>query len=215
MKKINTQLKTHLLSFFVIFLFSLVPLLWFKPDHLLTGTDVDFPLFPDERLQERIYTWFPKILGGVDRSNNTASLPFVVSSAFFSEIGLPLITTEKLTFVFWFYLSGLSMYFLMHTIFRSYKESSHFKIIACLTAVLIYMFNFYNVFLWVRLQLAIAGLVLFPVMLAVLIGVYNNQLSKLKGLLLLSFVSILCGPIGLQPPSTFCYFYVPNSLCLV
>lgn len=206
MKKPNLSYKTHLASLFIILLFSLVPIIWFKPGHLLTGTDVDFPLFPDERLQERIYTWFPKILGGVDRSNNTASLPYVVSSAFFSELGFSLVTSEQLTFVLWFFLSGVSMYYLMVMLLADSEESLSFKFLANLTSVLIYMFNFYNVFLWVRLQLAIAGLVLFPIMLALLIGVFNDKLSKLKALLVLSLFSILCGPIGLQPPVLYVMF---------
>ena len=193
-------MKITLLGVLGIFFLSLTPLLWFKPGAIITGTDLDFPLFPEERFEERIYTWFPKILGGTDRSNNVSSLPYITTSYIFHLLGFDLIAVQKLTFIFWYFLVGLSMYFLASIIFSKEKP-----LIPFFSAIL-YMFNFYQIFIWTRLQLALPVLVLFPVFLGVLIGLNMRKINRLPALLLLSIASVLGGTLGLQPPIIFALF---------
>jgi len=183
---------------------SLIPLLWFKGDSLITGTDVDFSPYPQERFFQRLYTWYPRILAGMDRSNNTASLPYIGTSALLSFLGLDILTVEKLTFVIWFSMTGLAMYFLISVILH--KEEGSWAQVAKFSAVLLYMVNYYNVFLWVRLQLALAALVFFPVFFGLLIGVTQKGFSLAKSLFVLALVSFVCGPMGIQPPLLFAMF---------
>jgi len=185
-------------------LLGLIPLLWFKGDNLITGTDVDFSPYPQERFFERIYTWYPRILAGTDRSNNTASLPYIGTSVLFSSLGFDIQVVEKLTFVSWFLMTGLAMYFLISVILCG--ENGSWIQVAKFSAVLLYMVNYYNVFLWVRLQLAVAALVFFPVFFGLLIGVTQKRFSLAKSLFILSLVSFICGPMGIQPPLLFAMF---------
>lgn len=98
--------KEQRIIYFFIFLLGLIPLLWFKGE-LITGTDVDFPLFPEERLEERFYTWYPKIQLGTNRSNNIGSLPYFLVVFLFSKLGFSLIVVEKTNVCFLAYLNRI------------------------------------------------------------------------------------------------------------
>jgi hypothetical protein len=188
----------------VILVASLVPFLWFWPGLLITGTDVDFPPFPTERLIHRLQTWDSHFLGGTDRSNNVASLPFVAVNAILEQMGFGMQMVEKLSFVFWLALIGGSMYFLMSVILGSKK--GYGAGLAKVSAALLYMFGFYNVFLWVRLQLSVTTLIIIPVFLGLLIAVYRGRISLPVALAVMVLMTILCGPTGIQPPLVFILF---------
>lgn len=178
-------------------LLGLLPLLWFEPGKLITGGDIDFPLFPDERLKERSYVWYPGSLGGTDRSNNVASLPHVALEAFVRSIGISLNNVQRITYCAWFMLSGLSMYYLMATLV---KKSTPFAGWARFTGVLFYLVNFYQMFLWVRLQLAIHVMILLPILVALFIKTIERQRVSGITLLALALVTVVSSPIGIQPP---------------
>ena len=196
----------------VILVCSLAPFLWFWPGYIITGTDIDFPLFPTERLIHRLETWDSLFLGGTDRSNNVASLPFVAVNAILEQIGFDMIMVEKLSFVFWLALIGGSMYFLMSVILGSKK--GYGPDLAKVSAALLYMFGFYNVFLWVRLQLSVTTLIIMPVFLGLLIAVYRGKISLPAALAGLVLMTILCGPTGIQPPLVFILFILTAGYLL-
>ncbi len=202
--KFKRTIKDNFIALLFIFIISLTPLLWFKPGMLITGTDVDFPVFPTERFIERTYTWYSKILSGTDRSNNTASLPYIGTSAVYEQLGFSLINVEKLTFITWLLLSGLGMYFLISIVLYD-KEGDWVQVAKVLSPVL-YMVNYYNVFIWVRLQLAITTLFLFPVFFGLLIGVIQKKIPIPLAVLILSISTFISGPIGIQPPLIFAMF---------
>jgi len=202
--KLLTVLKKDWWVLLLTLSLSLIPLIWFKGDSLITGTDVDFSPYPQERFFQRIYTWYPRILAGVDRSNNTASLPYIGTSALLASMGLNIVTVEKLTFVLWFFITGLAMYFMLSVIL--FEEKGSWTQVAKFSAALLYTVNYYNVFLWVRLQLALAALVFFPVFFGLLIGVTQRGSSCAKSLFALAIVSFICGPVGIQPPLLFAIF---------
>ena len=129
----------------IICIFGLVPFLWFRPDYLINGTDIDFALFPSERFMHRLQTWDIHFLGGTDRSNNVASLPFVAISVMFEWLGFDIITVQKLSFTLWLTLIGLSMYFLMVQIIA--RKDGFGAALSKMSASLLYMLGFYNVFL--------------------------------------------------------------------
>lgn len=194
------QGKQNLIILFVLLL-GLVPLLWFKGE-LITGTDVDFPLYPEDRLVERLSTWYPEIQFGVDRSNNLGSLPFVLVAFLFSRLDISLITVEKLTFIFWFALTGFSMLFLMNRILDDEKNDK-WGFYAKLFAILIYMINFYNMFLWVRLQMAVTIMFALPIFIGIMITILDkNRLSRVD-VFLMSLIFIVGSSLGIQPPIAY------------
>ncbi len=190
-----------------IFLIGLIPLLWFKENQFITGTDVDFPPFPLEKLEKRLYTWDPILFKGSNKSNNMSTLTFVATSGLLSYIISNPVTVEKITFVIMFILTGLSMAYLLEKVFGDFKEDS--KFIIKVFGVLIYMVNFYNVFLWVRLQLNVTSLIFIPVLFGVLYTIFSkndtksassNKKLRKSDLLVLSIATILGGSLGQQPP---------------
>jgi len=171
--------------------------LWFSRNLLITGVDVNFSPFPWERFFERLYAWYPKVAGGSDRSNNFSSLPYIAIQAILSLLPIDIITVEKLSYVFWMFFSGLAMYWMITSFI---DNSFKYKSLTGLFGSVIYMFNFYQPFLWVRLQLAVAALVLFPIFLSIIHQIYNSKLSLIKSSFYIVCISFIAAPIGIQPP---------------
>lgn len=184
----------HLLFILIV---SLTPLLWFKPNTYISGVDVNFSLFPKQRLIDRSYVWHSDVAGGSDRSNDVASLPYILPQAILSSMGFNTINVEKITYVMWFFFAGLSMYFLASVVID--EDDPNREKIKTASAT-IYLFNFYQPFLWARLQLAITTLVLIPLFLGMLIGILHKKISKKKAFFIVSLAAFIGGPIGIQPP---------------
>jgi len=193
---INNKRPWIVLVFVTLFL-GLTPILWFKPNKIITGTDVDFALSPKDRFFERIYAWYPSILGGTDRSNNFTSIPFMTPPYVLTTLGFGLEASEMITYVFWFSLTGLSMLFLAYVIF-SFRTV--FDQIASFFSVVMYMFNFYNIFLWQRLQSNITSLIIFPIFMGLIILIHRKEVTTIKASLFLFIASILSSSTGIQPP---------------
>lgn len=184
-------------SFLIIILVGFTPFLWFHGDLLINGTDIDFPIYSYERLLHRLQVWDFHFLGGTDRSNNIASLPYVLVSTLFELIGFNNQYVEKLSFSAWMICVGLSMKFFLGQVLEDHKTLE--GNIAIIAGSVIYMVGFYNVFLWVRLQLSISTLIMVPLVLGILTAAYKKQ-EIYKYIPLLGAVIFMCGPTGLQPP---------------
>lgn len=194
-----------------VFLLGLIPLLWFK-GNLITGTDVNFSPFPSERLQQRLYTWEYIVQTGVPKAHNILTLPYIATSGILAQINSDVVTVEKLTFVIWFSLSGLSMLYLAEKVFYDLKPDERFTIrIFC---VLVYMVNFYNMFQWVRLHLTITTLVFLPVLFGVMYTIFERNILTKKDLLLLSIAAILGSSVGTQPPIIYAAIMALASMML-
>ncbi|MCZ7355903.1 MAG: hypothetical protein O8C66_09035 [Candidatus Methanoperedens sp.] len=182
----------------LIILLGLTPLLWFK-GYLIASADVDFPFNPLQRFIQRLYVWNTGILGGTDRSSDISAEFFTSLQALFHNIlGFDLITTEKLTFIFWFTLSGLSMYFLMSQLInhREIKER-----IMRITAVIFYMFNFYQVYAWEMAKIGeLTGVVIIPSLLGLFIGGLEERISYKQAAMPICIFSIIASGTGFQPP---------------
>jgi hypothetical protein len=189
--------KKKLIEIIIILFLALCPLLWFKSGFLITSVDVDWPISAQKRLIERSYVWYDQLLAGTDRSINTASLPWTAIPAFFEWMGVGTITGEKLCFIFWLALVGLSMLFLVNQVLPGDKT---WMIVARVLSATVYMFNFYIFFVWVRLQLGLAALILFPILLGLFISRQNNRLSYSTSALIFLPTTVLSASIGIQPP---------------
>jgi hypothetical protein len=144
-------------------------------------------------------------MGGSDRSNNVASLFFIGVFSFFEFIGLGSQTVEKAGFIFWLLLVGLSMNFLMTTLLNKKGVVKYSYDIARASAALMYMYGFYNIFLWVRLQLSLSTLVMFPMFLALLIRVFEHQIGLSKAVFVTILLAIVCSSTGIQPPLLYIF----------
>lgn len=182
---------------------GLTPLLWFRPGCIIDGGDINFPLDPVRRLQERVFAWNDLYNGGIDISNDLASIPPVALTAFFYKLTGSIIWTQKLYFVFWFLLQALAIYYLAAAIF------SRRWFIARLTAILFYLYNFYQVTVWSSINIAlIIALIAVPLLLGLVIRRLRGRISARGFILRLALVSIIWGCIGINPPVVLLTFFI-------
>src|SRR3989344_5297303 len=92
----------------LIFVLSLTPLLWFKPNTLISSVDVNQTFFPNERFIDRTYLWYPKVAGGSDRANDIGSLPVFIRFTY--RLAAKKIFIENGSFPFTFYRLYRSTY---------------------------------------------------------------------------------------------------------
>ena len=167
---------------------GLTPLLWFRPGCIIDGGDINFPLDPVQRLQERVFAWDDLYNGGIDISNDLASIPPVALTAYLYKLTDSLIWTQKLYFVFWFLLQALAIYYLAAVIFPARW------FIARLTAILFYLYNFYQVTLWSSVNIAlIIALIAVPLVLGLIIRHLRGRLATRGFVLRLALVSVIWG----------------------
>ena len=193
-------------SLVLVILIGLVPLLWFTPGNIITGTDVDFSPFPQERFDHRLNLWDKKVLGGTDRSNNIASLVYIAPNALLETMGFDIETNQKIGFVLWFELVGLSMYLLMSVIFSRNEKEIYSQNFGKLAASVLYMFSFYNVFLWVRLQLSLTTLIMVPLYIAIIVATQKKVINLKTAISFSIILGVLSAPTGIQPPLLYIFF---------
>lgn len=134
--------KKLLFDLLVLFLLGLLPLLWFQQGTVILGHDSGLPINPLTHFLDRLYMWSQRFSLGTDQS------PFLIGAffihgieAFLSLFGFSLQVQQKIQFIFWFLMPGLSMYFVARKLF-SHKEYLP------LIASVIYMINFYLIQGW-------------------------------------------------------------------
>jgi len=120
----------------VILLIGLLSITWFKGNFIIKSGDSLFGLSPNYQLKIDSYMWYP--IGGIQTVQIPfVSYPYLLFMAFLQNIGLSLVTSEKILFYLLFTASGLSMYYII-TVVLAHKEQ---KVLIGLTAALLYMMN--------------------------------------------------------------------------
>lgn len=100
-----------------LFLVGLTPLLWYKPGYMALGHDMGFPLAPADHFRDRLFVWTERV--GSFGANQAESLSGFFIHGFeylLTIIGFSLIDMQKITFIFWFLMPGLSMYILLRSL---------------------------------------------------------------------------------------------------
>lgn len=129
----------------LILLVGLIPLLWYKEGTIALGHDMSFPLSPVDFFLDRLYVWTDRI--GTFGSNQTDAVAAIFIhglEALFTYLGLSLVNTQKLTFIFWFTLPGITMF----TLLRSLHPKKEDFLIR-LSGSLFYMMNHYLLQAWI------------------------------------------------------------------
>src|SRR3989344_6113655 len=122
-----------------IFLLGLIPLLWFKKGYLAAGHDMSYPLAPIDYWLDRLYVWTN--MAGSFGSNQTDAIPGIFIhglQAFFYFLTSNLQLAQKLDFIFWFVLPGITMYILLKSL---HPKKDEFLI--RISGTLFYMLNHY------------------------------------------------------------------------
>jgi len=188
-------------GFFIVL--ALTPLLWFGNGALITGGDTDFPLDPLRRMYERIFAWNPNFLSGADHSLDIATLFFSAVEALPYLITHNLVTSEKLSFIFWFGMSGAAMWFLAGVLFPGKRL---FRILA----TTFYMFNFFQFSNWEEARIGqLSATVMLPVVLAGYVSYVRGKITIAQYICVCAIGSIIGMGLGVQPPEivVFLIFY--------
>jgi hypothetical protein len=135
--------KRILLQVAVIVLLGLLPLLWFPDGKVILGHDSGLPFDPLAHFVDRLYLWSTHFGLGIDLDNGLLGSVFVIHGleTFLGVLGFSLQNVEKIEFIFWFVLPGLSMYYVAYKIWPDKKYLP-------LIAALIYMINYYLLQAW-------------------------------------------------------------------
>jgi len=199
----------------VIVLLGLIPLLWFKQGTLIGGVDFDMPLFPVEQFHLRKYTWNPVFLGGMDYSPRISGLfTFTAFQAGARALGLDLSIVQRLYFVFWYTLSGLSMYFMMCNLVRGRDAVSG---VARMGAVILYMVNFYQLHIWMIARKGeLCGYIIVPASIGLIAAASEKRIRFRTLFFAATLVYFIGSGIGTNPPIIGIFFMaVVACVCFV
>lgn len=174
----------------VIFVLSLTPLLWFREGTLFLGHDNTFPLVPQTFLENRLTTWTENFFGH-DQSLILGTIPIHFIDAIPSFMGVSLLAGQKMIYVFWFFLIGLSAY----TLARTLKSDSR---LFRFTAIILYQFNFFILQgWWIGEKSKFSAYIALPLILSVFFAVTRGKLSVFMGAVLTSLILFVFNAGGL------------------
>lgn len=159
-----------------LLLISLIPLLWYQPGSLLLGHDAGWSLDPIGRFLDRLSTW-TRAGFGYDQSLDVGTLTIYSLQAFLSFTGLSIFWVQKITFIFWFFVMGSSMYYLS----RSLYQGKNSRLVALLASTF-YVLNHYTLQAWTVAELSkFSAMTIFPLVLAFLWQVIDKRMTLKKG----------------------------------
>ena len=167
----------------VILFLGFTPLLWYKaPNSLAIGHDMGFPIDPIMFFKDRLFLWTDRVGLGWDQTLGSAAVLLHGLEALIASLNLGIFTTQKIVFIFWFVLPGLSMYYFVSTIHKD-KEQWFIR----LAASFFYMFNHFLLQGWFIAERTKMSLIIaLPLLLAFTISTLQHKTSVKKGLALIS-----------------------------
>ena len=200
MIKILKKYKYQFFDLGLILILGLTPLFWYHDGYYIEGVDIDYPPYPLKTFIERTYVWSSVFLGGTDRSIETTSLIHIGLQALFNKLGISLPLGQIITFVFWYSITGFSIYYFISTLFKGNDNKSR---IIRISAIIFYMFNFYQVYIWEECAPRvgeISGYIIAPILLGIYIKGLEKRRIDVNTVLIICVFSIISIGIGVQPP---------------
>jgi len=104
------KIKSFIFDLLILLTLSLIPLVWFPKDYIVTGHDAAYPINVLETFKDRLFTWNSVETFGRDNTVNLGAIPIHGIEAFFTALGFSLTQSQKFTFVWWFLAMSLAMY---------------------------------------------------------------------------------------------------------
>ncbi len=209
--------KFKIIEISVIFLFSLIPLLWFSPNQIILGHDSGFRLDIQNHMNSLLYSWNFINNFGVDWSFFKGFLMIQSPELLGQLLTHSLIVSQRITIIFWFFIMGISMYvFLFH--FYNKRKDWFIRIFGSL----FFMFNFFLLQGWFIAERAKFSIfAALPLGLLLLYKMLEEKYSIIKGTFLFSLVYLFLNGGG-NPPLiggtlivygvTVLYFFIRNAL---
>lgn len=195
MKLPKFNVNIYFIEVSLILLVGLIPLLWYKQGSIALGHDMGFPLAPVDYFKDRLFTWSDRI--GSFGSNQTDSISGIFIhglEALFSSLGFSLIEAQKLTFIFWFVLPGITM----HTLLKSLHPKKEEYVIR-ISGSLFYMLNHFLLQAWLIAERTKFSLIaVLPLIVLIIINVIIRKKNILwESIKLCLFLIFLNGGAGI------------------
>lgn len=181
MKTIDSW-KYRMFDVFVLFIIALIPLLWFPSGYMVTGQDAAYPINIIENFKSRLFTWNGQEPFGRDYSYDMGSVTIHGIESGMMLLGTSLFDAQKFTFIFWFFMMGISMYYCAYS-FRKHFPYRYFP----LFAAILYSVNFYLLALWRQgAGTTFSAYTALPLIASLYIRALSGELSVVKAGLLIS-----------------------------
>jgi len=169
--------------------------LWLKNGEVILGHDTGFFLDPVVRLKTYLYAWQPFEGFGVDYSLYRAFIVTLAPHALFGFLTGSLAWAQRLGFIFWFFVMGVSMY-----VFANYllpkKKDWPFRLIASTY----YVYNFFILQGWFIAERAKFSLyAALPLMLTTLLKTQRREISLTRGTVYFSLTFFFLNGGGSPP----------------
>lgn len=161
----------------------MIVLTWFTPGHFILGPDLQVPVDMDRWLRQ-CWAWNDQWGTGLEWSVGFSNLIFSAVSAAVSLVTPSLLIVQRMLFVFWFVLPGLTCFFLSMELVPDPKKWA-FR----LGMVNFYMFNLYLQALWGGNEAGLGAYAALPLLLTL----YLRGLRTRR----LLFHALLLGPASL------------------
>lgn len=163
--------RTTIIDIFLMSMLALVPLLWIPKGQILTGHDSGYPINVLEAYKNRFFTWNSQDSFGVDNTTSISVIPILSIQAAANAAGLSVADSEKVTFIFWFFVMQIAMYCLA----KSLKEEIPYRWFPLLSAIL-YVFNYYLLALWrYAAATTFSAYTVLPLSMMIVIGVCRRK----------------------------------------
>lgn len=185
MKRFLSKFNIYYFEIIFLLVIGLTPLLWYKDGYIALGHDMGFPLAPIDNFLDRLYTWSDRL--GPFGSNTVQVLPGVFIhglEALLFSFGFSLLVVQKITYIFWFVLPGITMYILLRYLHPA-KEDFPIRI----SGSLFYMMNHYLLQAWTiaeRTKFSIVAAL--PLVVLLIAEVLHKKKSPVKNSILLALI---------------------------
>jgi len=178
---------SKLFEIILIFFLSLTPLLWLKDSQIILGHDSGFRFDPIQHLINLFYSWDPSNSFGADWFWFKGFLITQAPEALFISLTKSFVIGQRITFIFWFFCIGISMYVFINAFFKE-KEHWFFRVFGSL----FYMYNFFLLQAWFIVERAKFSLFcVLPLGTLFIYKTLTRGYSVLKGVILFSLISFL------------------------
>ena len=179
----------------IILLLGLIPLLWFGQSQVILGHDAGLPLAPIPHFLDRLYTWTVRFGFGNDQTYALPGIFIHGLEAVVTYAGFGLQSMQKITFIFWFVLPGLSMYYLATKI----EDKLKLKFFS-LPVAIFYMINHFLLQGWfVAERTKFSVYAALPLMIALLLDWNEGKRKTLTTGILIALIFFLLNGLASLP----------------
>lgn len=174
--------KYNIYIFILIFIFSLIPLLWFKSGTFIWGGEMTITPSVYSNFFEYLYLWSSRLYQGTIGTYGIQMFPFYFLLHILTNLGISFKIIEVIIYILIFFIFGISSYYLTSIIF-GFNKHYLLRIIASI----FYMINPFNlIFTWYNFY----GTIFFWASLPLIIGLFIQFLRTDRKKYLILFLLI-------------------------